>query len=140
MMEVPAIGEEIAVFHRTTDLANWNRYAAVNDEFIAMHMDDEAARRLGFPTAIGMGNLLIAYVHNLLRTWLGDTGRIVNMSCRFPAPNTRGMGVTVHGRVIAVDRRIQESFVSFDVWIEGQTSTAALKGEVIAVGSATIAI
>ena len=61
-------------FVRTTGLANWNRFAAVNDEFIDIHMDDEAARAVGMPGVFGMGNLRVSYLHNLLAGWLGDAG------------------------------------------------------------------
>ena len=37
-------GFEIPTFERTTDFMHWNRYAAVNDEFVYIHMDDEAGR------------------------------------------------------------------------------------------------
>ena len=68
-------GEELPPFTRTAGFANWNRYAAVNDEFVPIHMDDEAGRAAGYPTAFGMGNLQWAYLHNLVRDWLGDERR-----------------------------------------------------------------
>ena len=64
----------IPPYVRTTGLANWNRYAAVNDEFIDIHMDDDSAKAVGMPGVFGMGNLRIAYLHNLLADWLGDDG------------------------------------------------------------------
>ena len=44
-------GQEQPRFERRTDFANWNRYAAVNEEFVAIHMDDEAGRAAGLPSA-----------------------------------------------------------------------------------------
>ena len=38
------VGDEIPAWSRTTDFMHWNRYAAVNDEFVYIHMDDEAGR------------------------------------------------------------------------------------------------
>ena len=38
------IGQEVPAFSRETDFMNWNRYAAVNEEFVYVHMDDEAGR------------------------------------------------------------------------------------------------
>ena len=84
-------------FVRTTGFHNWNRYAAVNDEFVPIHMDDEAGRAQGFPGAFGMGNLMWSYLHNLLRDWMGDDGRIVTMACSFRSPNNRGMTVEARG-------------------------------------------
>jgi hypothetical protein len=38
------VGDELPPFVRTTGFDNWNRYAAVNDEFVPIHMDDDAGR------------------------------------------------------------------------------------------------
>ena len=59
-------GDEIKPFVRTTDFPEWNRYAAVNDEFIDVHMSADAARAAGQPDVFGMGNLRIAYAHNAI--------------------------------------------------------------------------
>jgi acyl dehydratase len=96
------VGTELPPFVRTTGFHNWNRYAAVNDEFVPIHMDDEAGRSQGFPGAFGMGNLMWSYLHNLVRDWIGDDGRIVTMSCSFRSPNLRGMTVEARGTVAAV--------------------------------------
>jgi acyl dehydratase len=96
------VGTELPVFVRTTGFDNWNRYAAVNDEFVPIHMDDDAGRAQGFPGAFGMGNLMWSYLHNLVRDWMGDDGRIVSMGCSFRSPNLRGMTVEARGTVTAV--------------------------------------
>ena len=38
------VGAEMPAWSRKTGFMNWNRYAAVNDEFVPFHMDDEAGR------------------------------------------------------------------------------------------------
>ncbi len=96
------VGTELPPFVRTTDFHNWNRYAAVNDEFVPIHMDDEAGRAQGFAGAFGMGNLLWSYLHDMLREWMGDDGRILSMSCSFRAPNNRGMTIEARGTVVGV--------------------------------------
>jgi acyl dehydratase len=85
---------ELPPFVRTTGLASWNRYAAVNDEFIDIHMDDEAARAIGMPGVFGMGNLRIAYLHNQLHGWLGDRGDIADFRCEFRGLNLKGDTLT----------------------------------------------
>ena len=96
------IGAELPPFVRTTGFDNWNRYAAVNDEFVPIHMDDDAGRAQGFPGAFGMGNLMWSYLHNLVRDWIGDDGRIVSMGCSFRSPNLRGMTIEARGTVTAL--------------------------------------
>jgi len=90
---------EVPPFVRTTGLANWNRYAAVNDEFIDIHMDDESARAVGMPGVFGMGNLRIAYLHNLLADWLGDDGDITELRCEFRGLNLKGDVLTCSAAV-----------------------------------------
>lgn len=101
----PRVGDEIPPYTRTTGLANWNRYAAVNDEFIDLHMDAAAARAAGMPDVFGMGNLRIAYLHNALRDWLGDQGDIAEFRCQFRGLNLPGDTLTCTGRV--TDRRAE---------------------------------
>jgi acyl dehydratase len=109
------VGTELAPFVRTTGFHNWNRYAAVNDEFVPIHMDDEAGRAQGFAGAFGMGNLMWSYLHNLVRDWMGDDGRIVSMSCSFRAPNNRGMTIEARGTVTAVRAEGGETLVDLDL-------------------------
>jgi acyl dehydratase len=108
-------GAELPTFVRTTGFHNWNRYAAVNDEFVPIHMDDEAGRAQGFAGAFGMGNLMWSYLHDLLRNWIGDDGRIVSMSCSFRAPNNRGMTIEARGTVTAVREEGGETLVDLDL-------------------------
>jgi acyl dehydratase len=128
------VGAEIPVFQRATGLQNWNRYAAVNDEFVDIHMDDEAGRAAGFPTAFGMGNLQWSYLHSMLRSWMGEEGRIVHVQCQFRSPNIRNQVVTAHGKITAIRDEGAETIVDLDVWTENDS------GQPMAPGSATVAL
>jgi len=128
------VGAEIPVFQRATGLQNWNRYAAVNDEFVDIHMDDEAGRAAGFPTAFGMGNLQWSYLHCMLRNWIGEGGRIVRLRCQFRSPNIRNQVVSAHGTITAIRDEGPETVVDLDVWTENDS------GQAMAPGSATVAI
>lgn len=126
------VGEELPPFQRETGFANWNRYAAVNDEFVPIHMDDEAGQAAGYPTAFGMGNLQWSYLHNLLRGWMGDDGRIVALACQFRNANTKGMVVTARGRVTSVTEADGITTAEIEVWTEDQD------GNPLAPGTATV--
>jgi len=92
-------GEEIPTFVRQTYTMHWNRYAAVNDEFVYIHMDADYAKSIGQPDVFGMGNLRLAYLHNLLRDWIGDEGDIKRVGCQYRALNFRGDFLTAHGLI-----------------------------------------
>jgi acyl dehydratase len=124
----PRVGDALPPFVRTTGLANWNRYAAVNDEFIDIHMDPEAARAVGMPDVFGMGNLRIAYLHNALRDWAGDEGDIAEFSCEFRGLNLRGDTLTCCGAVTGVRQDGDVTLVDLDIGVQNQTGTETTPG------------
>jgi hypothetical protein len=96
-----------------------------------------------------MGNLQLAYLHNLVREWLGERGRILRMQCRFRSVNHKGQQVTARGRVTSVQQQtvqqqtvqqqtVQQQtgglVVELDVWTEDQD------GNQLAPGSCTVLI
>ncbi|MDP2014879.1 MAG: MaoC/PaaZ C-terminal domain-containing protein [Actinomycetota bacterium] len=118
------VGDELPTFTRETGFANWNRYAAVNDEFVPIHMDDAAGEAAGNGGAFGMGNLQWAYLHNMLRSWVGENGEILSIEVQFRSPNVKGQTVTAKGVVTAVDGDV----ISLDVWTEQQEGTKLAPG------------
>lgn len=126
----PEVGAELTSLVRDTGLHNWNRYAAVNYEFVPIHMDHEAGRAAGMPGAFGMGNLQWSYLHVLLRTWLGEEGRIRNLSCDFRAPNTKGV-VTAKGTITDVSDADGTTVVTLDVWTENAEGKKMAPGRAV---------
>jgi acyl dehydratase len=126
---------DIPTWSRTTGLEHWNRFAAVNDEFVDMHMDDEAGRRAGNADgAFGMGNLRYAYILNALRDWLGDSVEVRKLECQFRALNAKGDQLRVYGVIksdsVADGKRVIE--LDIDVLNQRDQSTCP--------GSATVAV
>jgi acyl dehydratase len=126
------VGDELPEFVRATGLHNWNRFAAVNYEFVPIHMDDEAGREAGYPSAFGMGSLQWSYLHGLIYSWVGDRGTIVSIGCQFRNANTKGMTVTGKGKVTAVRDEGGRHLVDLDIWTEDQD------GNKLAPGQATV--
>ncbi len=101
------IGDELPTWSRETGLIHWNRFAAVNDEFYDVHMDDDAARAAENPQgAFGMGMLRFSYLHNLLRIWAGDDVDVRELGCRYRVVNQKGDVLICSGRVL--DTRVEE--------------------------------
>jgi acyl dehydratase len=133
-----AIGDELQPFERTTGFGNWNRYAAVNDEFIDVHMSADAARAAGQPDVFGMGNLRIAYVHALLRQWLGPHGDVSQFSCQFRGFNFLGDRLRAHATVTGLIRRDDLDVVQLKVGVTNQRGEETMPGsaEVVLFGDA----
>lgn len=118
--EAITVGDRLPSRRWSTGFANWNRFAAVNDEFIDIHMDDEAARAVGQPAAFGMGNLRISYAHVAIADWLGDAGTIVAFDCQFRGLNFKGDTLSVEAEVTGTERRHGSDLVHLKVGVLNQ--------------------
>ena len=128
------VGDKVPAWSRKTDFMNWNRYAAVNDEFIFIHMDDEAGRKGDNEQgAFGMGNLRFAYILNALRDWVGDEAEIRELECQFRAINQKNDVLTVTGTV--TDKRVEygENRIYLEVNVVNQTGAPTCPGHAIVV-------
>jgi hypothetical protein len=123
-----AVGDEVPAFERAGTLHHWNRFAAVNDEFADHHMDDEAGRSEGFSSSFIMAPLEHAYLHAMLRDWIGEEGRIVSVNVRLRSPLLRGRTLTAGGRVTSVSREADEVVVELEVWEEDDQGTRLVPG------------
>lgn len=119
-------------FVRETGFEYWNRYAAINDEFIPIHMYDSAGQEAGYPTAFGMGNLTWAYMHLALHDWFGDAARIEKLSTQFRNAVVRGTTITIVGEI--VESTPDETGVRYVVKVTAQNQ----EGASLAPGNATI--
>ncbi len=129
-----SVGDEMPAWSRTTDFMNWNRYAAVNDEFVPFHMDDEAGRKAGNKEgAFGMGNLRYAYLANALRDWIGDEAEIREIGCQYRAINQKNDTLTVVGRVVEKSIEGGENRVKLTTNVMNQAGETTCPGHAVLV-------
>ena len=110
----------LPAFSRTTDLPHWNRYAAVNDEFIDVHMSVDAARAAGQPNIFGMGNLRVGYQHAVLHKWLAGRGDVASFACQFRALNFPGDELTVWGKIVSETERDGQAVSIIEMGVRNQ--------------------
>ena len=128
MFDDIVVGDALPSFARETDFASWNRYAAVNDEFIDVHMSAEAAQAAGQPDVFGMGNLRVAYAHAMLHDWLGNRGDIAQFACQFRQLNFRGDLLTVHASVTGKARVDGHMLVDVALGVTNQNGDETMPG------------
>ncbi|MDQ7905547.1 MaoC/PaaZ C-terminal domain-containing protein [Phytohabitans sp. ZYX-F-186] len=127
-------GTPLPPWTRRTDVMNWNRYAAVNDEFIYIHMDDEAARSAGNGQGtFGMGNLRFAYLHNALHAAFGDDAVVTELECRYRSVNQKGDVLTVVGVVTDAQRADGDLVVRLDLDIHNADGASTCPGSAVVV-------
>jgi acyl dehydratase len=126
------VGDELPGWSRKTDFMNWNRYAAVNDEFVYIHMDDEAGRAaLNEQGAFGMGNLRYAYIVNALQEWIGDEAEVREIGCQFRAINQKNDVLTVTGKVTDKRQEDGEHRIFLDIDVVNQNGDGTCPGTAV---------
>ena len=128
------IGDTLPAFERTTDFPEWNRYAAVNDEFIDVHMSADWAQAAGQPDVFGMGNLRVGYLHCALYDWLDGRGDIASFSCQFRQLNWRQDVLTTHATITGVSEVDGQQVVDLAVGVVNQ------RGEETTPGTARVVV
>jgi len=125
------VGDTIPPFQREGTLQHWNRYAGVNYEFAGHHMDDEIGRHEGFPSAIGMAPLILAYLHAMLRNWGGEDARVVKVAMELRRPFLRGRTLIASGKVSGTREEDGELLVDLEVWADDDQGTRLVGGTAV---------
>jgi hypothetical protein len=127
-------GERLPPYVAPAGLESWNRFAAVNDEFVAVHMDDEAGRRAGNEAgAFGMGNLRLSYLANLLRDWAGDDAEIRMLEVQYRSKQQKHDVLTATGTVVEVETVGNEVLVTVDLDVRTQDGRSTAPGSALVV-------
>jgi N-terminal half of MaoC dehydratase len=84
------------------------------------------------PDAFGMGNLRVAYLHNLVHDCLAGDGDIDELRCEFRGLNLKGDVLTCHGTVTG-ERTVDGPMVFFT----SESRWENQDGEVVKVGEMT---
>ena len=129
-----AVGDEVPAWSRETHFMNWNRYAAVNDEFVPFHMDDEAGYAAkNEQGAFGMGNLRYSYLLNMLRDWAGDEAEIREVGCSYRAINQKHDVLTCTGTITEKTVEGGENLVRLDLNVRNQDGKDTCPGHAVVV-------
>ena len=128
------VGDRLPEWSRKTSFPEWNRYAAVNHEFVPFHMDDEAGRAAGNPQgAFGMGNLRYAYIVNALLDWIGDEGIVREAGCQHRVLNRKDDVLTVVGEVTEKVIEEGEQRVRLEINVVNQDGVPTCPGHAVVV-------
>jgi acyl dehydratase len=78
-----------------------------------------------------MGYLQWSYLHNVLRSWLDNRGRIVSARCQFRAPNLRGQTITARAIVTRITEEAEGDLVELEMWVENEESVRLCQGSAV---------
>jgi acyl dehydratase len=106
-------------------------YADASGDRNPLHLDDEAARAVGFPGVIAHGMLTMGRLASAVLGWAGDGAWLTRLRAQFRAPVFAGETVVCGGTVTSIDE--QARTVRLEVWAtverDGQTQWPIRRGE-----------
>jgi len=115
----------------TRQLVMW---AGAVGDYMPIHYDQEYARSRGLEGVIVHGQLVGAFLGQLMTDWVGGQGRLRKLSCSYKGMNYPGEAITLRGKVLRKYIRGGEHFVECSLWAENP------KGEKTASGAATVVL
>ena len=124
------VGDISPKWERVTGPMEWNRFAAANDEFYLVHMDDQVAIAAENPEGMfGMGQMRVSYIHNAIRDWLGDEIEVMQVSCRYTAINQKNDNLATTLKVIEkITNEADEKILKLEVDVFRQDGTSTTPG------------
>lgn len=110
------------------------RYAEASGDFNPIHLDTEAARRVGLDSVIAHGMLSMAFLGQFVNQQIAaiPASHLAQLQVRFASMVRLGDTLTCHGiireRTLATDGRAS---VRIECWAQNQKGTTVTAGEAI---------
>ena len=95
-------GDQLPDLVKNPDTKQLVMYAGASQDFVAIHYDKDVAAEAGHPSVIVHGALKSAWLGELVTTWMGDDGRLLELDVSYRAIDYPGRTATCKGKVIGV--------------------------------------
>jgi len=115
----------------TRQLVMW---AGASGDYYAIHYDKDFAQSKGLPGVIVHGQLVAAFLGQLITDWIGEKGILKKFSCSYKGMNLPDEPITCRGKVSKKYIENGEHCIDCQVWAEND------KGEKTVTGKAIIAL
>jgi acyl dehydratase len=127
-------GEEITPLLKAPTTRQLVMWAGASGDYMPIHYDQEYARSRGLAGVIVHGQLVGAFLGQLMTDWVGEEGWLRSLSCSYKGMNYPGETVTLRGKVTAKYIKKGEHFVECTLWADDP------RGEKTASGTAVVVL
>jgi acyl dehydratase len=127
-------GDEVTPLVKTPDPRQLVMWAGAVGDYMPIHYDRDYARRRGLKGIIVHGQLVGAFLGQLMTDWVGQEGALTKLSCSYKGMNYPGEAIVLKGKVLRKYVRRGRHFVECSLWAENP------KGEKTASGAATVVL
>ena len=94
------IGDQLPEIVKNPDTRQLVMYAGASQDFVAIHYDLNVAKEAGHPTVIIHGALKSAWLGELVTSWMGVDGRLLELDVSYRAIDFPNSTATCVGKVL----------------------------------------
>ncbi len=129
-----AEGSEIPALVKTPTTRQLVMWAGASGDYYAIHYDKDFAQSKGLPGVIVHGQLVAAFLGQMLTDWMAPKGKLRKFSCSYKGMNFPGEPITCQGKVTKKYSEGAEHLVECTIWAQNP------KGEKTVTGKAAISL
>ena len=126
------VGDEVTPLVKQPTTRQLVMWAGAVGDYMPIHYDKDFARSRGLDGVIVHGQLIGAFLGQLMTDWIGGRGALRKLSCSYKGMNYPGEAVTCKGKVTKKYVQDGEHCVECSLWAENP------KGEKTATGMAIV--
>jgi len=93
------VGDEIAPLVKQPTTRQLVMWAGASGDYFPIHYDKDFAQSRGLPGVIVHGQLIGAFLGQLMTDWIGEQGSLRKLSCNYKGMNYPGEALTFKGKV-----------------------------------------
>jgi len=127
-----SVGSEVTPLVKQPTTRQLVMWAGAVGDYMPIHYDKDFAQSRGLSGVIVHGQLVGAFLGQLMTDWIGERGTLRKLSCSYKGMNYPGETLTAKGKVTKKYIQNSEHYVECSLWAENA------KGEKTASGMATI--
>ena len=126
------VGDEVTPLVKEPTTRQLVMWAGAVGDYMPIHYDKDFAQSRGLSGVIVHGQLIGAFLGQLMTDWIGGRGALRKLSCSYKGMNYPGEAVTCKGKVTKKYVQDGEHCVECSLWAENP------KGEKTATGMAIV--
>ncbi len=127
------VGDEIAPLVKEPTTRQLVMWAGASGDYNPIHYDQDFAQRAGLSGVIVPGQLVCAFLGQLMTDWMGEGGNLRKLSCSYKGMNYPGETITSRAQVTNKYVEDERHCVECSLWAENPKGEKTASGKAIVI-------
>ncbi len=114
----------------TTQLVMW---AGASGDYNPIHYDKDFAQKAGLDGVIVPGQLIGAFLGQLMTDWIGEGGTLTKLSCSYKGMSYPGEALNLKGKVTKKYVEDSKHYVECNLWAENAKGEKTTSGRAVVI-------